>query len=128
VNSSLRDWNEKCATKGYLREPKRQTNIHLLLSGLVGLGLGNRTLMELVLEAALNDLKMAHTAGAGSTAAVGLNGPAKLAEAGRWVCARGANLILAMVCTVAAAGAQNVRLGVAQTERLGTLSHLRVEI
>ncbi|GMR35977.1 hypothetical protein PMAYCL1PPCAC_06172, partial [Pristionchus mayeri] len=98
---------------------------HLVGGGLGALllGDGNGALTETVLEAALDLLQMAHAASSGGASADSLDGPLVHALLGGGISARSASANLDVVGRSATTSAQSVRLIVALSERLGSLSH-----
>jgi hypothetical protein len=80
--------------------------------------------LEVVLDAAVDLLKVTAAASAGATALDGLHGPVEATAGGAGVGAGGAALPLDVEGVLAAATAQNVSAAVARTHRGGTLGHL----
>jgi hypothetical protein len=87
----------------------------------LGDGLGLGALSKAVLELALHTLEVPHAAGACGSSPLGLLRPLVAPRLGSGVAARRARLLLLVEGDLVAPAARGVRLGLALTERLGTL-------
>jgi hypothetical protein len=79
-------------------------------------------LTETILRTASHCLEVAHTTSAGGSATECLASPVVLSELGSRVTARGAQCLLDVEGHAAASAARRVRLGVALTKTLSTLT------
>jgi hypothetical protein len=107
-----------------LRERKRDVEFNLMVLGTTG-ALGSADL-EAVLEATVDILEVAHSAGAGGLSSLGLLTPVVLANLSGGVTAVGTGRLLDVEGAAATTPAEGVRLVVALAEAGGTLRHLEL--